>query len=47
MACGDKQEVLLKAWDLQEKFVGKPVIMDGIVEVDKRIKEAKENGQQD
>ena len=46
MTCGDKQEVLLKAWDLQEKFVKKPVIMDGIVEVDKRIKESKENGQQ-
>lgn len=46
MACGDKQEVLLKAWDLQEKFIKKPVIMDGIVEADRRIREACENGQQ-
>lgn len=44
MACGDKQEALLKAWNLFEITVGKPVIMDGIAEMDKRIKEIKDNG---
>ena len=40
-----KQEVLLNEWNFQTECVGKPVISDGIAEVDKRIKGNKdENG---
>ena len=37
----DKQGVLEKAWSFFEKTVGKSVIMDGIAELDKKIKEYK------
>ena len=43
MACGDKQEVLLKAWNFFETCVGKTVIMDGVAEMDKRFKEIKDS----
>lgn len=41
----DKQEVLAEAWNLYTTRVGKPVIRDGIAEIEKRMKGA-ENGQQ-
>lgn len=44
MTSGDKQAVLLKAWNFFEVCVCKPIIQDGIAEIDKRIKESKENG---
>ena len=40
----DKQTALAKAWNFFTTCVKKPVIMDGIVEADKRIGEARENG---
>lgn len=40
-----KQEILLNEWNFQTECVGKPVIFDGIAEIDKRIKGNKnENG---
>lgn len=42
---GCKQEILLNEWSFQTECVGKPVIFDGIAEIDKRIKGSKnENG---
>lgn len=37
MACGDKQAVLLKAWNFFETCVQKPIILDGIAEAEKRF----------
>lgn len=34
----DKQTVLSKAWNFFAECVGKPVIMDGVAEMEKRIK---------
>lgn len=40
-----KQEILFNEWNFQTKCVGKPIILDGISEIDKRIKGSKgENG---
>ena len=36
-----KQEIFLNEWNFQTKCVGKPVIFDGIAEIDKRIKGSK------
>ena len=36
-----KQEIFLNEWNFQTECVGKPVIFDGIAEIDKRIKESK------
>ena len=41
----DKQDVLAKTWNFMTECVGKPIIMDGIAEIEKRIKEHKD-GQQ-
>lgn len=41
----DKQNILSKAWNFFTVTVGKPIIMDGIAELEKRIKGYK-NGQQ-
>lgn len=41
----DKQSVLEKAWNFFTVTVGKPIIMDGIAELEKQIKGFK-NGQQ-
>lgn len=41
----DKQEVLADAWNFFTTCVEKPIIMDGIAELEKRIKEYS-NGQQ-
>ena len=46
MASGDKQDVLLKAWNFFETCVGKPIIQDGIAEIDRRMKE-KKSGRKD
>ena len=40
----DKQGVLEKAWNFYSNTVGKPMIMDGVAELEKRMKEYKENG---
>lgn len=40
----DKQGVLEKAWNFYSNTVGKDIIMDGIAELEKRMKEYKENG---
>lgn len=40
----DKQEILAEAWNLFTTMVRKPVIRDGIAEIEKHIKGA-ENGQ--
>ena len=37
----DKQNILSKAWNFFTVTVGKPIIMDGIAEFEKRIKEYK------
>jgi len=37
----NKQEVLEKNWKLMTDCVGKPIIHDGIAEIEKRIKEIK------
>ena len=42
----EKQNILAKLWALISKQVGRPIIMDGIAELEKRIKGHKENGQQ-
>lgn len=42
----EKQNILAKLWTLISKQVGRPIIMDGIAELEKRIKGYKENGQQ-
>ena len=42
----EKQDILAKLWALISKQVGRPIIMDGIAELEKRIKGYKENGQQ-
>lgn len=42
----EKQSILAKLWALITKQVGRPIIMDGIAELEKRIKGYKENGQQ-
>lgn len=42
----EKQNILAKLWALITKQVGRPIIMDGIAELEKRIKGYKENGQQ-
>ena len=42
----DKQSVLAKAWNFFTACVKKPVIRDGVAEVEKKMKEYKENGQQ-
>lgn len=42
----EKQNILGKMWSLLSKQVGRPIIMDGIAELEKRIKGYKENGQQ-
>lgn len=34
----DKQKVLEKHWKTLTDYVGKPIIMDGIAEIDRRIK---------
>ena len=34
----DKQNILSKAWNFFTVTVGKPIIMDGIAELEKRIK---------
>ena len=40
-----KQEILFNEWNFQTKCVCKPIILDGISEIDKRIKGSKdENG---
>lgn len=40
-----KQEILFNEWSFQAKCLGKPIIFDGISEIDKRIKGSKdENG---
>lgn len=40
----EKQSILEKAWSFFSNCVGKPIIMDGIAEVGKQIKEFKKNG---
>lgn len=40
----DKQGVLAKAWNFFSQCVGKPVIHDGVTEIDKRIRESRKNG---
>ena len=40
----EKQSILAKLWALISKQVGRPIIMDGIAELEKRIKGYKENG---
>lgn len=40
----DKQQILADAWNFFTTCVEKPIIKDGIVELEKRIKEYKENG---
>lgn len=42
-----KQEVLAKAWNFFTNMVEKPVIMDGIAEVEKRLKGRKDDGHKD
>ena len=42
----DKQGVLAKNWNFLTVAVGKPIIMDGIAELDKQIKGFKNGGQQ-
>lgn len=37
----EKQEILGKAWNILEKCVEKPIILDGITEADKLIEENK------
>ena len=39
-----KQEVLSKAWNFFTNMVEKPIIMDGIAEVEKRLKRNKTDG---
>lgn len=41
----DKQDVLAKTWNFLTDCVGKPIIMDGIAEIERQIKEYN-NGQQ-
>ena len=43
MTTGDKQEVLGKAWNFFENTVEKPIIEDGIVFADNRLKGAEKN----
>lgn len=43
----DKQDILKKAWNFFACAVGREIIMDGIAELERRIKEFKKNGQQD
>ena len=43
----DKQDFLKKAWNFFASAVGKDIIMDGISELERQIKEFKKNGQQD
>lgn len=38
----DKQDVLAKTWNFLTECVGKLIIMDGIAEIEKRIKEHKD-----
>lgn len=40
----DKQTILAKEWNFQTTCVKKPIIRDGIAEVEKCIKEYSENG---
>ena len=40
----DKQSLFAKTWNFFVTCVGKPVIRDGIAEVEKRMKESRENG---
>ena len=42
----EKQSILAKLWSRIYKQAGRPIIMDGIAELEKRIKGYKENGQQ-
>lgn len=42
----DKQTVLGKAWNLFEKTVERPIIQDGIAEIDRRMEESR-NGRKD
>ena len=42
----NKQGALEKAWSFFSNAVGKDVIMDGIAELEKHIKESKDNGYQ-
>lgn len=42
----NKQSTLEKAWSFFSNAVGKDVIMDGIAELEKHIKESKSNGYQ-
>lgn len=37
----DKQEALAKSWNFFAEIVKRPIINDGIAEIDKRMKEAK------
>ena len=43
MTSGGKQEVLGKAWNFFENTVEKPIIEDGIVYADERLKGAEKN----
>ena len=43
----DKQAILEKAWNLFTQFMGRDIIQDGIAELEKKIKELKENGCKD
>lgn len=38
----DKQKILEKHWKTLTDYVGKPIIMDGIAEIDRRIEKLKE-----
>lgn len=40
----DKQDILKKAWNFFTNAVGKDIIMDGIAELERQIKEFKKNG---
>lgn len=40
----DKQDILKKAWNFFTNAVGKEIIMDGIAELERQIKEFKKNG---
>lgn len=43
----DKQSVLAKAWNFFTVTVGKDIILDGIAELERQIKEFKKNGRKD
>ena len=39
----DKQEILAKLWNLLTVTMERPIIMDGIAEIDKRLKDGHQN----